>query len=132
MKYFKLHIHCKPEKEIYDLITRIINVTPDKFESSKIFPTQNYDNWTYSLEEQEDEERIDFINIFLDLIEPNFLELKKLNIKKTDILIWKSYEYEHQCSMEFHPEEMKRLGIAGINLNIDCLEKKEYNTIYSK
>ena len=35
------------------------------------------------------------------------------------ILFWMLYEYDQQCSMEFHSQEMKRLGESGIHLNID-------------
>jgi hypothetical protein len=71
----------------------------------------------------EEDEYIDFINIFLDLIEPNMTKLKELNISIEDILIWQLYEYEHQCALSFTPQEMKRLGDLGIHLNIDCWSK---------
>ena len=32
----------------------------------------------------------------------------------------KPSEYDQQCGMEFHPQEMVRLGQNGIHLNIDC------------
>lgn len=76
------------------------------------------------------EKPIDFINVLLDILEPNFSKLKVLGIEKHDILLWLVYEYQHQCAMSFHPEEMERLGKSGIALNIDCHErlKKNKNT----
>ncbi len=127
MKYYRLHINCKADKRIFDSISEILGVEPMPFEPTKMFPEQTYDNWTFGLQEQGDE-YIDFVNEFLDLIEPNLSKLEKLDISKDDILIWKLYEYEHQCAMEFHPQEMKRLGELGIHLNIDCWAmKKEQN-----
>ncbi len=125
MKYYRLHINCKPDRVIYTSISRVLGVEPMEFQPSKMFPEETYDDWTYEIQEAENEYK-DFINIFLDLIEPKFSELKELGISKKDILIWKLYEYEHQCAMEFNPQEMKRLGEIGIHLNIDCWENEKY------
>ena len=100
-------------------------VEPMPFKPSKIFPMDTFDNWTYEVIEKESDKNFDFINEFLDLIEPHLTELKKLDISTNDILIWKLYEYQGQCAMEFHPSEMKRLGEFGIHLNIDCWESDE-------
>lgn len=125
MKYYCLHINCSPNKVIYDKITEILGVAPKAFQPSKLFPVQTYDSWMYQIVEHDEEPTIDFINVFLDLIEPNLEKLKELGISKNDILIWLNYEYQHQCAMEFHPQEMKRLGEFGIHLNIDCWENQE-------
>ena len=37
-----------------------------------------------------------------------------------NISIWCLYEYDEQCNMEFQPNELKRLGDAGITLCISC------------
>lgn len=80
--------------------------------------------WFYRVTEDEEGPSFDFINNFLDIIEPNYTELTKLGVTKDDILFWLVYEYDQQCAMEFHPQEMKRLGESGIGLNIDCHQRK--------
>jgi hypothetical protein len=120
--YYRLHINCKPDKSVYESISQILDVTPMSFEPSKMFPVDTYSDWTYEIIEREEDNYYDFINEFLNLIEPNLNELKKIGITVSDILIWKLYEYQGQCAMEFHPKEMKRLGELGIHLNIDCWE----------
>lgn len=79
--------------------------------------------WTYSVDESELDEYYDFINSFLDILEPKFRDLEKLGVTKDNILFWLLYEYDQQCAMEFHPNEMVRLGQYGIHLNIDCWQK---------
>ena len=80
--------------------------------------------WTYAFDEEYEAPNYDFINQFLNIIEPHFIELQNIGINKQDILIWLNYEYDQQCAMEFHPEEMKRLGESGIVMNIDCFQIK--------
>jgi len=41
-------------------------------------------------------------------------------VARNEILFWMLYEYDQQCGMEFHPQEIIRLGQSGIHLNIDC------------
>jgi hypothetical protein len=122
MKYYRLHINCKNNFENYSKITEILRVHPTELQLDK-FSTDRYGLWTYSVEEDEGV-YYDFINNFLDIIEPNFKELKKIGIKKKDITFWLNYEYNKQCGIEFHPKEMKRLGKSGIVLCIDCWEQK--------
>ena len=123
MKYYNLYIHLENSSETYEAITEIIGVNPTKTSPSK-FDTNAFDTWWYQVIESEHDSSIDFINIFLDLIEPNFDKLANLGIQKSNILIWLVYEYDKQCSLEFHPQEMKRIGELGIGLNIDCFEYK--------
>ncbi len=121
MKYYNLYINFEDSFETYNAVTKIMGVIPAKNSPSK-FRASLYDTWWYQVVEKESDSSFDFINVFLDLIEPNFNKLAELNIKKSDILIWLVYEYGKQCSMEFHPQEMKRLGESGIVFNIDCFE----------
>jgi len=122
MKYHHLNIHIDGNIDTYNGITDLLGLKPTKFEKymTSKDTANKYDLWTYSVETDDEEPYFDFINKFLDILEPKFEELEKLGIKKNDILIWLLYEYDQQCSMEFHPEEMKRLGESGIVMNIDC------------
>lgn len=122
MKYYRLHIDSKNDSIIYRKITKILAIEPADFKEDKNNKDLN-SLWTYSVEEKEEEPNYDFINQFLDIIEPNLSELKKIGIDREDITFWMIYEYDQQCSMEFHPQEMKRLGESGIIMCIDCFQK---------
>lgn len=119
MKYYNLYIDCEDSFDTYSAVTKIMGVVPAKNIPSK-FSCNLHNTWWYQVVEKERDSSFDFINIFLDLIETNFNKLAELHIKKSDILIWLIYEYDKQCSLEFHPQEMKRLGESGIAFNIDC------------
>ena len=121
MKYYRISISTDRTVETYNRISDLLDVQPmeDTFD---IGSNNHYSVWTYSKEENENDEGpyFDFINRFLDLLEPRFEQLEKLGIKRSDISFWYLYEYDQQCGMEFHPQEMKRLGESGITLCIDC------------
>ena len=122
MKYYRLHIDSKNSFEIYSKITEILGVKPTEFESKNNL-TDLYSLWTYCVDEEDEAPYYDFINNFLNIIEPKFAELKTIGIKKKHITFWMNYEYDQQCGMEFHPKEMKRLGKSGIVMCIDCWQK---------
>jgi hypothetical protein len=124
VKYYNLNISTNETIEHYNQITDLLGVQPITIDLNPRFGTP-YDLWTYQICEDETDDSVDFINIFLDLLEPKFAALKELGVKKEDILFWLYYEYDGQCAMEFHPAEMKRLGESGIHLNIDCLKKQD-------
>jgi hypothetical protein len=125
MKYYKLFIHFESNIETYNAISEILELKPAENEPSK-FSSEIPDLWFYMVEENEEEgSSFDFINKFLDLIEPNYTKLSRLGVTKKDILFWLVYEYDQQCSMEFHAQEMLRLGKSGIHLNIDCHQTKD-------
>jgi hypothetical protein len=117
MKYYRLDIRTDNTVDTFNKITNILGWTPCK-EDDENNPDIRYIVWSYAVDESAD--NFDFINIFLDKLEPNFDELKKLGVTKDDITFWLLYEYEQQCGMEFSPNEMKRLGDNGITLCIDC------------
>jgi hypothetical protein len=123
MKYFQLFINFKRSIETYNTISEILKLKPTEDEPTKI-SSEIPDLWFYRVEENEEAPSYDFINRFLDIIEPNYTELSKLGVTKKDILFWLVYEYDQQCSMEFHPQQMLRLGESGIHLNIDCHQTK--------
>lgn len=116
MKFHNLYITTNTF-ETYQKVTSLLNVIPKK-------ETSDFGTWTYQFAENEDVDNyFDFVNTFLDILEPNFERLKALGIEKEDILIWQFYEYDQQCSMSFNPQEMKRFGESGISFNIDCIQK---------
>lgn len=125
MKYFNLHIDFEQSWDTYNKITDIIGQTPDKFDKSKFDNSNEPSTWSLQLiEDEENDIYVDFVKIFMDLLEPNFVKLKALGINKENILIWLVYEYKHQCALGFNPIELDRLGKNGIALNIDCYECK--------
>ena len=123
MVYNRLSINTDNTLKTYNEITKLLGLTPE-FEKKDKFGNV-YNVWNYSVETNDEEPYFDFINYFLDILEPNFKNLEKLGIQKNDISFWHLYEYDQQCSMEFHPQEMKRLGECGITLCIDCWEKEQ-------
>jgi len=122
MKYYRLHIDSKNDSTLYEKITKTLLVNPSELNEEKN-SKDLYSLWTYSFEEKKDEPNYDFINKFLNIIEPKLSELNEIGIYKEDITFWMIYEYDQQCGMEFHPQEMKRLGESGIIMCIDCFQK---------
>ena len=82
MKYYRIHIDSKASAEIYNEITKILGVKPTQFESEN--SEDLYSLWTYAIDENEEDETpyYDFVNNFLNIIEPKLSELKKIGIKK--------------------------------------------------
>lgn len=115
MKYYSLDISIDSDWETYHKVSDLLKVMPSE-------NSNDFSLWFYQMESS-DESNYDFINNFLDIIVPNFDALKELGIDKTDITFWLVYEYKHQCTFEFTPQEMKRLGENGIRLCIDCITK---------
>lgn len=124
MNYYNLYIHFEGSPKTCHAVSEILGVKPKQNTLTK-FDTSLYNTWWYQVVRDDSEPPFDFINAFLDLVEPHFGELAKLGIDKNDIFFWRVYEYDKQCAMEFNPQEMKRLGESGISLNIDCFEIKE-------
>lgn len=123
MKYHHLSISCDDTAETYHAITNILGVAPLEDAASK-YSTSAYSVWTFAVEADENQTYFDFINAFLDLLEPKFDALEDLGISRSDIIVWLLYNYEHQCSMSFSAQEMLRLGASGIALNVDCWEER--------
>lgn len=119
MKYHRLYIDTDNQIDTYNQITELLGIQPTKFEQKKKLD-DTIDLWTYTVDTDDEEPYFDFINKFLDILEPKFNELNELGIDKSNITFWLLYEYDQQCGLEFHPQEMKRLGESGIVLCIDC------------
>ncbi|AFM02744.1 hypothetical protein Fleli_2333 [Bernardetia litoralis DSM 6794] len=126
MKYQNLYIDFEPSWETYNKVTEIIGRIPQKHEKSEFDETNEPSTWWLQLlEDEENDIYVDFINVFMDLLEPKFDKLKNIGIEKENILIWLVYEYEQQCALGFNPKELERLGKNGIALNIDCHERRK-------
>jgi hypothetical protein len=119
MKNHRLIICSDKTVETYNKITNILGWTPFENERDKR-SDYRYSVWSYEVETSDNDPYFDFINVFLDRLEPKFIDLEKLGIKKEDITIWLLYEYDQQCGLELSPSNMKRLGNNEISLCIDC------------
>lgn len=119
MKYYQLFIDTDNNSETYNSVTEVLGIQPKEDEKDKTLEDR-FSSWMYMVTENENEPYYDFINNFLDILEPKFADLEKLGVTRNKILFWMLYEYDQQCGMEFHPQEMTRLGQSGIHLNIDC------------
>ncbi len=124
MKYYNLHIDFESSWDTYNQLTNLLGVTPQKYQKTRFYKSDEPSIWTYQIEREDEEEYFDFINLFIDMVEPKFDELLKLGIDKENILIWLVYVYTEQCALGFSPDEMKRIGDTGISFNIDCHEIK--------
>ena len=110
----------------FNKITNILGWTPKQLDKDK-YPDACYNVWSYSVDIGEADQYFDFINIFLDRLEPKFINLEKLGVTKGNITFWLLYEYDQQCNMEFDPQRLKRLGDNGITLCISCWDSgQEY------
>lgn len=124
MKYYNLNINFEPSWDTYNRITETIGQQPKEYKQSHFEKSNIPSTWWIQLNQDEEDSPIDFINVFMDLLEPNFEKLNEIGIRNNDIVIWLVYEYDKQCSMEFHSEELERIGRNSITLCIDCFERK--------
>ena len=124
MKYYNLHIDFEPSWDTYNQVTNLLGVTPQKYKKTKFDKSDEPRIWTYQIKREDEEEYLDFVNLFVDMVEPKFDKLLKLGIDRENILIWLVYVYTEQCALGFSPDEMKRLGETRISFNIDCHEIK--------
>lgn len=126
MKYYSLYIQFEANWDTFNKVTAILGHIPQKYEKSKFDKCNEPSIWHLQLKEDEESNiYVDFINIFMNLLEPNFERLINLGIEKKDILIWLVYEFDRQCALSFFPKDLERLGKNGIAFNIDCLKKKK-------
>lgn len=110
--YYSLRIVC--EDRLVSEINKILKVESN-------YPVIG---WGYELVQNEDDDYIDFINVFLDILKDKFSQLKNIGIARDCISIWMIYEYNQQCNLEFLPMDLKRLGDDEITLCISCYETK--------
>ena len=124
MKYHRIHIDTDGTQKNCIDISNLLGVQPTEFPRNK-FNDNPFGIWTYTVDVADEAPYYDFINRFLDLLESKFAALEKIGVTKDKITFWLLYEYFEQCSMEYHPQEMKRLGESGIVLCIDCWSRTQ-------
>ena len=116
MKYHILSITTDSTEETYNRISNLLGLEP-KAVDKNTKDDSLYSLWEYEVITNEEDEYFNFINNFLDILNPKLIDLEKLGVIKENILFWLLYEYNQQCAMEFNPQEIKRLGESGIHLN---------------
>lgn len=114
--YYRIDIKLEDSESLHNQISDLLKVQAKK-ESAP------FARWSYEVVSRADDDYFDFINEFLNLLEPRFEKLERLGVKREDISIWFLYNYDQQCNMEFDSQRMKRLGESGVTLCISCWEK---------
>jgi hypothetical protein len=110
-KYYVLRIKTKMAKT-NEAVSSILKIQPTKVTNHL---------WEYELIENDDDEYVDFVPTFLDILcSSNIKRLEKLSIKKKDISIWLLYEYDSQCNIEISSKDLAALGEADLPLQISC------------
>ncbi|HMX60335.1 MAG: hypothetical protein IT275_03910 [Chitinophagales bacterium] len=79
--------------------------------------------WELEVEEKEEDEYVNFIQYFMDIIEDKLPILDSFGVERESITIWMLYAYNNQCNMEFEAEDLLRLGKNKIKLCISCWEE---------
>ncbi|MEM6275282.1 MAG: hypothetical protein AAF735_08595 [Myxococcota bacterium] len=79
-------------------------------------PSDAPGSWSYVIKE----ESFDFATEFIRFVEEHLVALRDLGLDRSNTSAWVLYEYDEQCNLEFRPEQMKKLGDAGITLCVSC------------
>ncbi|NVO31693.1 hypothetical protein [Hymenobacter lapidiphilus] len=125
MKYHRIFIgYDEPSFDTFNAVSQLMGVEPEPWEKDWFSPEEP-NSWSYLVFTDDDAPYFDFINVFLNLLEPKFAALLQLGITKDRISLTLAYLYKHQCALGFDAQEMLRLGASGIGLAIDCFEEKE-------
>lgn len=85
MKYYQLFIDTDNNFETYNKVTELLGLQPTEDEKGKVLKDK-YSTWMYMVTETETDLYFDFINNFLNILEPKFGELEKLGVTKDKIL----------------------------------------------
>ena len=107
--YYTLRIHTSKENHIY--LNRLLGVKANA-----------KNGWAYEIIEEEGDDSINFIDVFLNLLKNKKKELESINVRNSDIEFWMIYEYDNQCNLEFDPKDLFRIGEKGFSLCISCYE----------
>ena len=83
-----------------------------------ILDTPNF--WSLKKLHEAEKPYVDYISYFLDILENKYHDLSKVGIRRQDISINLTYQYEGYCNLEFRPEVLERLGKNGISLSLTC------------
>jgi hypothetical protein len=79
--YDKLQIAFDPSVETYNRLTTILGVQPN--DNYLNFPDNIPSSWTYEVIDDKTDEYFDFINVFLDLLETKYSDLKNSTLNAT-------------------------------------------------
>lgn len=92
---------------IYSKISEILSIDIADYSNGWIYEIE-LNNLSY----------IDAINVFLNILDNKYEELKKLEITKNDITFWILIENNGQSNIELDPEFMKNIGNTDVSLCI--------------
>jgi hypothetical protein len=137
MKTYNLTIYTHKDQTLHENITKILKVEHIPLAPWNENELELYECWNYELSEKYGDEPVDFIKIFLDILEPNLSELLKIGIEKSAILISIQHEYgefdeDNDCIIEngnfkLSSENMKRLGENGLDLELSYNDVIHYS-----
>jgi len=86
MKYYQLFIDTDNNSDTYNSVTELLGLQPTKDEKDKI-SKDRYSTWMYIVTELETDPPFDFINNFLDILEPKFADLEKLGVTRDKFVL---------------------------------------------
>lgn len=113
MKYsYVLRINCNSNQS--EDVTNLLSVIPTKSTNNR---------WEFEIVQDNKSNYIDYIQIFIDMLENKYNKLEKIGVTRESIVIWIYYEYDQQCNMEFSPDSLKKIGSNGISLCISCWQQ---------
>ncbi len=107
--YYTLRIHTPKKNHFY--LNGLLGVTANA-----------KNGWAYEIVEEEKDTSINFIDVFLKILEGKEKDLESIGIDNSDIEFWMVYEYDDQCNIEFSPKDLIRVGEKDISLCISCYE----------
>ncbi len=107
--YYSLRIDA-PDKN-HEFIDKLLDIK-----------SNNPPFWEIQFTQNENDEYISYIGLFLSILEGKYNQLNKIGVARENISIWIYYEYDGQCNLEFNPSELQRMGKEGITLCISCWE----------
>jgi hypothetical protein len=87
--------------------------------------TFGFDDWWGIELVQNAGEYVDFVDVFLGILEGKYDALKAMGIERNNIWILVTYEFNGQCNAEMSPGQLERLGRNGITLAISCWENPD-------
>lgn len=111
MEVASFSLRIDSNKSNYNDISRILEINIEDFSRG----------WIYEIT-QVGNEHVDFINLFLDILDGKYDLLHKLGVLRDNISIWMVYPFRDQCNLEFLPKDLKRLGENEVTLCISCYE----------
>lgn len=74
--------------------------------------------WQFRIEDEE--ESMYYMHFLMDLLKNKYADLLKIGVERDVISIWRLYEYDQQCNMEYSPSILKRMADNGVTFCISC------------